>query len=340
MNNRFFRKYSLLLHVLIWMVVLFIPYIVSSRENNYAIGFVPGLFFTIAGIIHLLLFYSNAYLLIPKLLNRRLWWLYVIGSIFLLIASVQVKYIIARQWFPQIPDHPNALKFMIVPSIVIFIISMIYRFVLDKNRAEKKQQEIQEKQLESELKFLRSQINPHFLFNVLINLVSLARKRSADLEPALLQLSDLMRYMIYDAPSRKISLTRELEYLNTFIQLQLLRFGADVQIEMKTEIPPDQQQLTIEPMLLIPFVENAFKHGTNQTQPAWISVAISVMDGWLSFHIRNNFVEAPPVVKQEEVGIGLENVRSRLDLLYQRRYSLKMDDANGIFDVHLKINLI
>src|SRR6202035_1281545 len=121
-------------------------------------------------------------------------------------------------------------RFILVPSIGIFVISCIYRIILDRIRFEKEQKERQASQLATELKFLRSQISPHFLFNVLTNLVSLARKRSDKLEPSLIMLSDLMRYMLYDTQGKKVELGTEIEYLNSYVELQQLRFGNDVEI--------------------------------------------------------------------------------------------------------------
>src|SRR5690606_33933785 len=136
-------------------------------------------------------------------------------------------------------------------SFVFFAISIVYRKILDTIHRERLQKEERAEQLATELKFLRSQINPHFLFNTLTNLVSLARKKSELLEPALIQLSDLMRYMLYDTQGKRVPLSKEITYLRNYIGLQQLRFGEHIDVSIAIELSPDvEQQSLIEPMLL------------------------------------------------------------------------------------------
>ena len=150
-----------------------------------------------------------------------------------------------------------------------------------------------------ELRFLRSQISPHFLFNIFTNLVSLARKKSDHLETSLLMLSGLMRYMLYDA-GKKISLKQEVEYLESFIALQQLRFGRDVKIVFSTEISDEQTNRSIEPMLLIPFVENAFKHGTGYVDQPVIDIILTAKEGELIFQVKNKFDREVDTSKDEK----------------------------------------
>src|SRR4051794_38904733 len=188
-----------MLHVTIWSILILLPYLVSSADNDYRIGDIPGIFFTISGFIHAAIFYINAFYLYPVLLNKRFWWLYILLSVLLIVGSFQLKYHILISWFPHILKNTAAAKFVFGPSVAVFIVSIVYRKVIDQIRLERELKERKTTQLETELKFLRSQINPHFLFNVLTNLVSLARKKSNKLEQALIMLSDLMRYSVYDA---------------------------------------------------------------------------------------------------------------------------------------------
>src|SRR5690606_22449231 len=187
---------------------------------------------------------------------------------------------------------------------------------------EKEQKERQAEQLAMELKFLRSQISPHFLFNVLTNLVSLARKKSDLMEPSLIMLSDLMRYMLYDSEIRKVPLEKEVAYLKSYIALQQLRFGDDTPIETLIDVAPDQEQLHIEPMLLIPFVENAFKHGIGWIADPWISIRLVVADNRLTFTVRNRYAINGSDSKDSSSGIGLANVGTRLKLLYPDQHIL------------------
>jgi sensor histidine kinase YesM len=228
--------------------------------------------------------------------------------------------------------------FIMAPSVAFFIFSVAYRVVIDKIRYEREEKERLAERLTMELKFLRSQINPHFLFNVLTNLVSLARKKSDQLETSLLMLSGLMRYMLYDT-HQKVSLRKEVEYLNSYIALQQLRFGNEVRIINNILLPDENAEKLIEPMLLIPFVENAFKHGVGFDNDPEIVIKLAVIDGDMTFEVINKFQTGPQVSKDSSSGIGLANLRARLNLLYQGNYDLTIGDQNGVFHVILKINL-
>ena len=332
-----YRYFNLILHAVVWSIVLLFPYFISSAGNQYKIGPLPGLYFTLSGIIHMIIFYGNAFLLYPKLFNKTYWFLYLISVILLIVLSVRVKFYLLEGWFPD--DLQDARSHVLFPSLLVFIISTFYSIAIDRMRAEKLQQEKETVQLGMELRFLRSQISPHFLFNVLTSLVSLARKRSDHLETSLLMLSRLMRYMLYDA-GKKISLQQEVEYLESYIALQQLRFGRDVNIISNIELLPEERNTSIEPMLLIPFVENAFKHGTGyEDQPA-IYINLSVRQGVLVFQVKNKFDRETDTSKDESPGIGLSNVRSRLMLLYPGRHNLLIRTDNNLFSIHLTLKLL
>ncbi|HEY2728078.1 MAG TPA: histidine kinase, partial [Parafilimonas sp.] len=173
---------------------------------------------------------------------------------------------------------------------------------------------------------------------VLTNLVSLARKRSEKLEPALMMLSDLMRYMLYESDEKKVLLAKEIEYLESYIELQKLRFEHSITIKKNVTVADKEMQHLIEPMLLIPFAENAFKHGLNADEPL-IEINLSVDNGRLEFDVRNKFSEGEEESKDESSGIGLENVKSRLMLLYPKTHHLAIKKENNFFHVHLMLQL-
>jgi len=332
-----YRYFNFILHVLAWSIVLFFPYLVSDAGNQYKIGPLPGLYFTLSGIIHMIIFYGNALFLYPKFLNRPYWWLYIVSAILLIIFSVRVKFYMLAWLFPHV--SPDARSHVLFPSVLIFIVSVFYSIAVDRIRAEKLQKENEAMQLGMELKFLRSQISPHFLFNILTNLISLARKKSDHLETSLLMLSGLMRYMIYDA-SKKISLQQEVEYLQNYISLQQLRFGRDVKIAFKIELSNDETNYRIEPMLLIPFVENAFKHGTGYEVQPVIDINLALREGLLVFQVKNKFDPEADTSKDESSGIGVSNVRSRLKLLYPGRHDLVIHTDKSLFSINLTLKLL
>ena len=332
-----YRHFNFILHVLAWSIVLFFPYLVSSAANQYKIGPLPGLYFTLSGIIHMIIFYVNALFLYPKLLNKLYWWLYIVVAILLIFLSGRVKSYMLASGFPD--ALPDARSHILFPSVMAFIASILYSIAVDKIRAEKLRQENEASKLEMELKLLRSQISPHFLFNILTNFVSLARKKSDQLEPSLLMLSGLMRYMLYDS-GKKISLEQEVEYLESYIALQTLRFGRDVRIISNISLSHEDANNNIEQMLLIPFVENAFKHGTGYISQPIIEINLTVREGELVFQVKNKFDRETDTSKDKSSGIGLSNVRSRLTLLYPGRHDLVIHNDNNLFSIHLTLQLL
>jgi sensor histidine kinase YesM len=169
------------------------------------------------------------------------------------------------------------------------------------------------------------------------NLVSLARQKSDILEPTLIRLSDLLRYMLYETNEDRFPVGKEAEYLKNYVELQKLRFGDDVLVTMNDQT--DQPSCTIEPMLLIPFVENAFKHGIGLVEDPFIDIHLQVNKGHLIFRVSNNY-NKENLSKDKNSGIGLVNVKNRLDLLYGNDYSLAIKDSNGIYIVELKLDLV
>jgi len=226
----------------------------------------------------------------------------------------------------------------LLSPMVAILLSVCYRIIID-NRA--KQQLLKEREtqhLKSELNFLRSQISPHFMFNVLNNLVALARKKSDSLEPAIVSLSQLMRYMLYESDDYRVSLSKEVDYIKSYISLQMLRFGNAVKTNV--DVKNDVDLYTIEPMLLIPFVENAFKHGTGTLDTAVINISLSVDEAKRLMHFNvTNDVGPADDSKDSSSGIGIANVRRRLAILYPEKHELSISTTPDQFTVDLTIYL-
>ena len=329
------------LHVMIWSMLLLIPYFFSNAHNEYRVNNLPWTYFTTVDLLQIAVFYFNAFYLWPQYVNRQRYKAYLLRALLMISSVFELKLYIQKLFFPEIPKEFSNIKFLVLPTIGIFVISCIYRIILDRIRFEREQKERQATQLATELKFLRSQISPHFLFNVLTNLVSLARKRSDQLEPSLIMLSDLMRYMLYDTQGKKVSLGTEIEYLNNYVELQKLRFGSDVAVTSRIEISDQDRSYTIEPMLLIPFVENAFKHGVGAIEEPRIDMQLRVEKEWMYFEVQNTkFDPGPSADKEESSGLGLNNVRTRLQLLYQDHHTLTIRNEGNLFHIILTLKLI
>jgi sensor histidine kinase YesM len=320
------------MHLLVWGLLIGIPAILIQQGPYLGL---PPYFFPITAMYHAGIFYLNACFLYPRLLTKRFWWLYIISLAVVVLLSYHIK-LYFLQLFPGFrltPANRGVIAFGLLPFLVA---SIIFRLINDRLRYERLQKEARSEQLASELKFLRSQVSPHFLFNMMTNMVSLARQKSDLLEPSLIRLSDLLRYMLYESQKDSIPVANEIEHIKNYVDLQKLRFGDDINVALN--ISNESQNNIIEPMLLIPFIENAFKHGIGLQRNAYISIRLGIKDKALQFRVANNY-SADNLSKDKNSGIGLVNVKNRLRLLYPDKYELAVKDENGEFLIQLNLNL-
>lgn len=346
----------------VWLFFLVLPFVLGIDSTSHErIRFITNVMISYGML--LCLFYIHTYAIYP--LWHKNTWLYL-----LVLAAVLVGYWFCWHWLHIEPLHPrfgrrppemgspppdqqpgyggdhhwrrnfrNPLNLSpILSSLIAILCSFCYRVILD-NRA--RQQMIKEREtidLQSELTFLRSQISPHFMFNVLNNLVALARKKSDQLEPSLISLSHLMRYMLYESDDNRVFLSKEYEYLKSYINLQMLRYGNHVKVHLETNGPLDLY--TIEPMLLIPFVENAFKHGIAMIEHPVINILVAVNEEKNEFNFRVGNIISPQDVSTDcNSGIGIANVRRRLAILYPNKHELDIINADNNYTVNLYIGL-
>jgi LytS/YehU family sensor histidine kinase len=224
--------------------------------------------------------------------------------------------------------------------VIVVLASLCYTLINENIRVDKMQKEKENEALRTELTFLRWQISPHFLFNVLNNMVALARVRSEKLEKSLLNLSSLMRYMLYETDEQKVSIEREAEYLQSYIDLQNLRFGNEVKVLSEIYVSEKTNNShVIEPMLLIPFIENAYKHGIGNITEPIIDIYVHFENDMLTMTVKNKFLPESSAKKDDAQGIGLANVKRRLNLLYPQKHSLGITTINGWYISTLGINL-
>jgi len=322
------------IHIFIWTLLLAVPAIIFHNVPGNT-GLPPG-FFPVTNIYHIGLFYGNAYFLYPRLFTKKRWWIYVLVLGAIVVISGYAKLFILRWTDPTFPLNSFNSRIIFFPTAAFLIVSIIYRFIIDRVQFEKLEKERKAERLISELKFLRSQVSPHFLFNMMTNMVSLARQNSALLEPSLIKLSDLLRYMLYEPGEEKFPVSKEADYLKNYIELQQLRFGEGVNIQL--DINDNFDDFSIEPMLLLPFAENAFKHGIGLVKDPFIRISLRVQDRNLVFNASNNY-NKKNLSKDKNSGIGLANVRNRLQLLYPEKFRLAIQDNGEIYCVELNINL-
>lgn len=199
-------------------------------------------------------------------------------------------------------------------------------------RAQEEQRLVREK-LETELKYLRNQTNPHFLFNTLNNIYALARKKSDDTADAVMKLSKILRFMLFETSKPLITIRDEIQMLDDYIDLEKIRYDGRITVCFSKEVEDDQS--SISPLLLLPFIENAFKHGASESQfAAFIHVDIKLQDDILTFMVRNS----KEGKSQEGANIGLQNVKRQLELLYTD-YDMHVTNEPALYSVSLKINL-
>jgi sensor histidine kinase YesM len=340
---RWYNKKALIvmLHISCWLLLFVLPILLRpenpsakpSGHNAQAFGY----FIALKYLMYIALFYFNAYFLVPNLFYKRKFWAYI-GT--LLILFTVLFFMDSALFYAIMGGKPfnikNFLSFNLFPVLFVLTASTAFRMVSDRVKEDRLKAEKETENLKTELSLLRSQVSPHFMFNIMNNMVALARKKSDILEPSLIKLSALLRYMLYET-DEKVPLQKEIEYLQSYIDLQRQRFGNNVLI--KTSMQPEDQAYEIEPMLLIPFVENAFKHGTGMIENAEIDINLQTEKHILSFSVRNKFCDTATEVKDKSSGIGLVNVQRRLDLLYGNKYSLLITKQDNWFIVSLQLIL-
>ena len=340
-----YKLFNFLMHASFWLLLFMFPYLLQPSFEKGPLNapkppehLLFSLFYTTKFLFWIILFYLNAYFLVPQLLYKRRKIIYG----FLLLLILLSLSLIELLYF-SIAGVPARLRvdgffmFNVFPFLFTLVCSTAYQMYLDRRDTDKKQKEKETENLKTELSFLRSQMSPHFMFNVLNNMVLLARKRSDLLEPSLIKLSYMMRYFLYESDEEKVSLGKEMEYLQSYIDLQEQRFGKNLSLSVSMNRDSDYQ---IAPMLLIPFVENAFKHGVGMVTNAIIDISLNAKDSELCFNVANKYSKGHEQTKDKTTGIGLANMQRRLDLLYGRNHTLQITRNDGWFKASLQLNLV
>lgn len=346
MKQAWYRRKGVVVafHVLAWIMIFYLPVLLTSsskvRVNHPHLPPPQTMrtFFLIHNVFWVFIFYANAYLLVPRSILRKKYGFYALGVLGLYALSLLFDWSLLTAFTSN--PHWNLkilVYFTIFPFLLILPASTAYWMIAEKIRTDDLARKRERENLKTELSFLRSQISPHFMFNVLNNIISLARIHSDKLEPTVIKLSSLMRYMLYEGDEARVPLNREVEYLQSYIDLQQQRFEGSVLV--KTSLEPGPNDLLIEPMLLIPFVENAFKHGIGLIEDPQIEVSLSLEDSHLQFRVANKFNADSSETRDRTSGIGLSNVRRRLELLYGKEHTLIISQKDHWFFVNIQINL-
>lgn len=353
---------KLFLHISAWIIILGLPF-----YNLYRTGFPKEFLWvyyvgvTINGII----FYGNYLWLIPRLFFNNKHLKYYIAAfslgLFMFFVSMFAHHIVFSKLIERNPefgdrigrnkvergqgDRPRPVRLPLGPMGVTYftfnaLVFSVFAFgmrVIERHAdIEKRQKELEREKLNSELAFLKNQISPHFFFNTLNNIYSLIEINKADSQKAILKLSKMMRYLLYESDQGEAALSSEIDFMNNYIDLMRLRVSEKVKLDVS--FPEDYDNLSVPPLLFISVIENAFKHGISYREKSFITVKMRITGKVLYFHCENSIVRQP----ESEIngsGIGLENLKKRLLLLFPSRYELNIENLETVFRVTVNIHL-
>ena len=334
------------IHMLFWSCVwLFFVYFFgfNSENKNYIYWYSSVLL-----PVTMVATYFVIYFLIPKYLLRKKYFLFVVYGVYsvigvsnLIVLAMLGGFVFMTKYnYEKIPPLSFSLPMALIGvyMMVVFVSSiklLKYNYeALDRNKSlENKILETQLSSKEQELHFLKKQIHPHFLFNTLNTIYGFALRKSEDTPEVILKLSNLLDYILYQVDKPKVALTAEVLHIKEYIALEKIRFQDTLNIAFKASDILSEFQ--VAPMLLIPFVENAFKHGDLIDGVLDIQLDLKIVDGCLHFKIQNTVLgDNEPKVDR---GLGLKNIRQRLDLVYANNYELKIEHQKNMFSVYLKI---
>jgi two-component system, LytTR family, sensor kinase len=337
-------RYKILIHVLFWIYMLnqaFFPVYLNKIDTKLLQDYIYLKDIFITTLLNIVVFYT-VYYTIPKFLRLRRKW-YIFPFVILLAAGLSaVRLPVEIAYWKYLVKMPaNELQFQyewiwatLKYTVIISIYAMLIRFSIDWFDAQKFKDELIKERQASEIALLRSQINPHFLFNTLNNIYSLVYNKSDEAPEAVMKLSSIMRYMLYDSNTDLVAVNKEIEYLNSFIELQQLRITQKGFVEIK--VNGSMENRTIVPMLLIPFVENAFKHGDKTHEPG-IFIQLNLEADRLVFTVANYIKLNNQVTTEDNGGFGLENIKRRLGLLYPDKHELTINKSEDKFKIELII---
>lgn len=291
-----------------------------------------------------LMIYVANYLLVPALLYRKKYGAFAAAFFSMVLASSVLKmFLIGKALHADMFAFSEGLKERIynfvIPHFFLVTAGVAFKVILDHARMQKRLSEIAREKAETELSFLKSQMNPHFLFNSLNSVYFLIDRNNVEARKALHKFSDMLRYQLYETGGEKIAIEKEIGYLKDYIDMQKLRREENCSIEL--HIADNMEKFSIEPLILIPFIENSFKHLSHYGNGKMnrIEIGLEKKNGEMEFSIRNTTEGGQAPELAYSGGIGLANVKRRLELLYPEKHQLLICQDQGWFDVQLKLKM-
>ncbi|MHC1737478.1 MAG: sensor histidine kinase [Ignavibacteriaceae bacterium] len=339
------------LHFLFWLFYIAVfTFQGGYYQNDYLQSFIVLIIYLPVPIAAS--YFANYYL-VPEFLLKKKYIKFtifcILSLVFFVLAIKSLYYFyIAKTFFPPAsaksyysvsffyPTYLISIAFSL--CTIVFIVGFI-KLVKQWFVTQQITQKLEKEKLEADLKFLRSQMNPHFLFNVLNNIYALALKKSDRTAEMILRLSSMLDYLLYETSSAFIPVEKELKLINDYIELEKLRYGS--RLNMEITIEGELETVLIAPLVIFPFIENSFKHGaSNELTKPWIKVHLRIQVNKIELSVSNSKSEKGIETKgAHSEGIGIKNVQRRLELIYPSKHSIEILDENNVFSVNLVINL-
>ena len=358
-QNKFRTQIKYLIHFLFWVLLvcflnsdfLTLEWGYFSKENDNIL--IPLIYGMVSNII---IFYSQILFIIPRKFSYKKLSYWIQSSLLIIVLALIISlcdlyYInkleirdmeifnIGRLW--------HLFFFNALIRFFWWAMALAYRFPIDWMRKERQNREVLKQKMEMELEFLKAQINPHFLFNGMNSIYHLIDQRPEIAKISLLQFSDLLRYQIYECQAEFLSLEKEIKYLKDYIGLQKIRKEGDIQVYLEIDdllecLNSNEEEIkVIAPLLISPFIENAFKYVSNfeEIEKNIIKIQLGLRGEYLHVEIYNT-IDPPDIYRQmQKGGLGIKNVQKRLDLIYLDRYELHIDKNEKYYKVNLEIKL-
>lgn len=349
---------SVTMHILAWFLLIILPQLIIDRYWGSSNYFAWGFYLNAA--LYGILFYANYLWLVPQFYFKGKKPTYILSA----IGVIAVLYFVSmyvnnnfihtperdkvfREIFdkmvkenviPRQPFRQLQVYYFILISLVVTGFSLGLKIIEQHAETEKRQKELEKEKLNSELAFLKNQVSPHFFFNTLNNIYSLIEINAKDAQESVLKLSKLMRYLLYESEHGETLLCSEIDFMNHYIDLMKLRLSKKV--ELQVDLVQPENNIKIPPLLFIPFIENAFKHGISYRDKSFIHIKMNVEKDNIKFSCINSLGQQSDKNQEENhSGIGLENVKKRLSLLFPGKHNLKIDKSNMDYSVSLEIEI-
>ncbi len=327
------------IHILFWFCAWFFFFFYYKRYSEVNIyTFFASIINLVAAIATV---YTFNYYLIPKILLKNkpkkfIAIAFVAIVMFFYIELLLTLFLVVKLLYDEHRLFPEMIDVMMLFFNMFFIvfIAIAIKFYKRWNEKDYREQKVQKEKVEAELQMLKTQINPHFLFNTLNSIYVLAMKKSDQTANTVMKLSDILDYILYKIDAPKIAISNEIQIIENYIELEKIRFTDRVNLNFSSNLK--SKDIQIPPMLIIPFIENAFKHGVAKSmEKSWITISIDEKDLMLDIIVSNS--KSQNSTKGKTGGIGLVNVKKRLDLLYGERYKIDISEKNNRYDVFLSI---